>query len=229
MAACKHAQREMGAGRPELAAGAGDHGRLRASHADRERAVEVLKAAFVHGRLDKDEFDVRVGQALRARTFAELATVTADLPAGRAPARLPEAARMRGQQPALRAGRVIGVVTALYAGVWAAVILLPIPAIGILTIASLLYYMIVALIVMERKSSRREVRPGGQPPRGPASGASGPASRPPLTSDPDGQLPPAVHRRRHTAQAASSRLRRPGMASAALAGRLPRSHALRWA
>jgi hypothetical protein len=36
-------------------------GRLRGSHADREQAAEVLKAAFVQGRLAKDEFDLRVG------------------------------------------------------------------------------------------------------------------------------------------------------------------------
>jgi hypothetical protein len=57
-------------------------GRLRASHADREQVISALKAAFVQGRLAKDEFDARVGQALAARTHAELAVVTADIPAG---------------------------------------------------------------------------------------------------------------------------------------------------
>ena len=56
--------------------------RLRASHADREQAIGALKAAFVHGRLTSDEFDARVGQALAARTHAELAMITADIPAG---------------------------------------------------------------------------------------------------------------------------------------------------
>jgi Domain of unknown function (DUF1707) len=55
-------------------------GRLRASHADREQAIEVLKSAFVQGRLTKDEFDARVGQGFASRTYAELAAVTADLP-----------------------------------------------------------------------------------------------------------------------------------------------------
>lgn len=62
--------------------GAAGHGRLRASNHDREHAVEVLKGAFVHGQLAKDEFDLRMGQALAAQTFAELAALTADLPAG---------------------------------------------------------------------------------------------------------------------------------------------------
>ncbi len=56
--------------------------RLRASHVDREQAISALKAAFVHGRLTSDEFDARVGQALAARTRAELAVITADIPVG---------------------------------------------------------------------------------------------------------------------------------------------------
>ena len=54
---------------------------LRASRADRERVIDLLKAAFVQGRLDRDEFDERVGQALASRTYRELAAITADLPA----------------------------------------------------------------------------------------------------------------------------------------------------
>ncbi len=66
----------------EIAATAdGSRGHLRASHGDREQAVEVLKAAFVQGMLAKDEFDQRVGQAFASRTYAELAAVTADIPA----------------------------------------------------------------------------------------------------------------------------------------------------
>jgi len=47
---------------------AASRGRMRSSHADREQAIEVLKAAFAQGRLDKDELDARAGQALAART-----------------------------------------------------------------------------------------------------------------------------------------------------------------
>src|SRR5215471_4492224 len=42
----------------------------------------MLKAAFVQGRLGQDELTARVGQTLAARTYADLATLTADLPAG---------------------------------------------------------------------------------------------------------------------------------------------------
>lgn len=54
--------------------------RLRASDADRERVVEVLKIAFVQGRLTKDELDTRAGLAFVSRTYAELAAA-ADIPA----------------------------------------------------------------------------------------------------------------------------------------------------
>jgi hypothetical protein len=57
-------------------------GRLRASSADRDHAVDVLKVAFVQGRLSMDEFDARIGQVLTSRTQADLAVVTDDIPAG---------------------------------------------------------------------------------------------------------------------------------------------------
>jgi hypothetical protein len=55
-------------------------GRLRTSHLDREHVISTLKTAFVQGRLVKDEFDSRVGQALASRTHAELAAIIADIP-----------------------------------------------------------------------------------------------------------------------------------------------------
>ena len=71
---------------------------LRASRADRERVIDLLKAAFVQGRLDRDEFGARIGQALASRTHRELAAVTADIPAeliGALPRRPPVRARRR--------------------------------------------------------------------------------------------------------------------------------------
>jgi hypothetical protein len=64
----------------EMPAGGGS-GRLRASDADREQVINVIKAAFVDGRVTKDELDARVSHTLMSRTYAELAVVTADLPA----------------------------------------------------------------------------------------------------------------------------------------------------
>jgi hypothetical protein len=62
------------------------HGSMRASSADRERAVDVLKAGFTEGRLTQDEYNERMGRAYAARTYGELAALTADLPAGAMPA-----------------------------------------------------------------------------------------------------------------------------------------------
>jgi uncharacterized protein DUF1707 len=64
---------------PQDPAAAG-RGRLRAGHADREQAIDTLKTAFVHGQLTKDELDARAGQALAARTYVDLAALTADIP-----------------------------------------------------------------------------------------------------------------------------------------------------
>ena len=57
-------------------------GGLRASDADREQAIDVLKAAFVRGRLARAGFEARVGQALASRTYAELAAATDGIPGG---------------------------------------------------------------------------------------------------------------------------------------------------
>jgi hypothetical protein len=56
-----------------------------ASHADRERAVDVLRAGYGEGRLEKGEFDRRVARAYAARTVGELALLVADLPQGPVP------------------------------------------------------------------------------------------------------------------------------------------------
>jgi DUF1707 SHOCT-like domain len=83
--------------RPEPGAQAAAAG-PRASRADRDRVIDLLKAAFVQGRLDKDEFDTRIGQALASRTCGELAAVTAGIPAGLTaalPRRPPARARRR--------------------------------------------------------------------------------------------------------------------------------------
>jgi Domain of unknown function (DUF1707) len=54
---------------------------LRASHADRDQVVELLRVAAGDGRLSPQELDDRLERALTARTYAELAALTADLPA----------------------------------------------------------------------------------------------------------------------------------------------------
>jgi hypothetical protein len=53
-----------------------------AAAADRERTMDVLKAAFGEGRLTKEEFEIRASRTMSARTYGELSAVVADLPAG---------------------------------------------------------------------------------------------------------------------------------------------------
>jgi hypothetical protein len=100
--------------------------RLRASHADREQAVETLKTAFVQDRLTRDEFEARLGRALAARTAADLRALTRDLPATARPVTArPDKARPV-TQPLARgtirpgAGVVVGSSAAATAGLWAA-------------------------------------------------------------------------------------------------------------
>jgi class 3 adenylate cyclase len=52
---------------------------LRASHADRERVVDVLRTAAGDGRLTADDLDQRLAAAFTARTLADLEPLLADL------------------------------------------------------------------------------------------------------------------------------------------------------
>jgi hypothetical protein len=178
----------------ELAAAAAGRGRLRASHADREQVIGTLKAAFVQGRLAKDEFDLRVGQAFVSRTYAELATVTAGIPAEPGPAQPAPAqpARPARTQAGImqRPGRMMAVATALYAGVQAFVFLPPWPTnsegdpphaiIGLFFLTTILYPLVLLIGGINMAELWREKRSGGRPPR-------------PSSGGPDAQLPPGDH------------------------------------
>jgi DUF1707 SHOCT-like domain len=78
---------------------AGGPGYLRASDADREQVIDTLKVAFMQGRLTRGELDVELGQALAARTYAQLAAVIADIPAGSGMAHPPKSARAQLHRP----------------------------------------------------------------------------------------------------------------------------------
>jgi Domain of unknown function (DUF4190)/Domain of unknown function (DUF1707) len=58
------------------------HPGMLAAAADRERTMDVLKAAFGEGRITKEEFDLRTSRTMNARTYAQLGSVVADLPSG---------------------------------------------------------------------------------------------------------------------------------------------------
>jgi uncharacterized membrane protein len=62
----------------------GSFGQMRASDQDRDAATSLLQTAYAEGRVSWDEYDARLHHALRARTYADLDAVTADLP-GRYP------------------------------------------------------------------------------------------------------------------------------------------------
>jgi len=159
------------------ASGAGGRGRLRASHADRERVVEVLKDAFVQGRLNKGELDARVGQAFASRTCAELAALTADIPA--TPPRQPD--RAQNREP--RSHTVRDVVTGLVIGLILAVVivfggLLKFGAFGVLAIPIVAVMPLVLIAsAAEQRHSRRQLPPrpeqGGQALEGQRDGVIG--------------------------------------------------------
>lgn len=63
--------------------------RLRASHEDRDRVIELLRVAAGDGRLTAEELDERIEVAFSARTYGELAVLTADLPVAGQPSAPP--------------------------------------------------------------------------------------------------------------------------------------------
>jgi hypothetical protein len=69
--------------------GPADHGLMRVSDSDREQAAEVLREAAGHGRITMDELDERLEVAYAAKTYADLAVVTRDLPQAGQPAAAP--------------------------------------------------------------------------------------------------------------------------------------------
>ena len=85
---------------------------MRAAAADRERAVDVLKAGFTEGRLTQDEYNDRMGRAYAARTYGELMALTADLPSGVMPVAWPVPAAYQPPQSTnslARASMILGV------------------------------------------------------------------------------------------------------------------------
>jgi len=155
----------------EGAARLAGRGRLRASHADREQAIEVLKTAFAEGRLTRDELDSRAGQAFASRTYAELAAVTADIPAEPAPAAPPRPARarpgQRGDTTVRTGARVIAGATILTASVWAGALSTDSATVmGLLWAFTFTWFGIVCLVGAVMLESWRQRRSGGPlPPR----------------------------------------------------------------
>jgi hypothetical protein len=192
----------------EMAADSG-RGRLRASHADREHVIDTLKAAYVYGLVTKDEFDARVSQTFASRTYAELALITADIPAGLAAAPPPLRPGLAKASPPAQANltpservmmgsgllSALAIVVALYVGG---------PAGGLLALGAMgSIFVSLFLLIAQVRSSRRNTHSGGHlPPQraihsGPGAGrqaASAPRAK---------QLPnPTQPRRRSNTDAA---------------------------
>ncbi|MFH9006357.1 DUF1707 domain-containing protein [Streptomyces afghaniensis] len=79
---------------------------VRASHADRDRTVDVLRVAAGDGRLTLEELEERLEAALSARTVGELAVLIADLPevAGGAGVETQEVVRIEQEGSSTRRG-----------------------------------------------------------------------------------------------------------------------------
>jgi hypothetical protein len=198
------------AGREDGTAGA--LGKLRTSRADREQAIDVLKAAFVQGRLTKHEFDVRVGQVLASRTYADLDALTADIPAGVTSAHPPAGhAREPGRALSFKTAARVGAVGAIPSTASAAVVLVQssaVPAVvGVLLVGLTGVFvagLLAALLILLSWVVRRSQRGAAQGP------PSGPAGRAPRRRAPARQLPPARRDPWHAAEAARSRPPRRG-------------------
>jgi Domain of unknown function (DUF1707) len=150
------------------------HGDLRASHADRERVIGTLKAAYVEGRLTEDELDARVGQVYASRTYAELAKVTAEVTAD-IPADL---ARARSTRDPWRATKIAWRIEyAIFLPGIVAVLLLPggphtsVTTVVVMTTVVYLLFWVLGVSLMI--SSRPPKRSGGQLPPRSAPGTDG--------------------------------------------------------
>ena len=158
----------------EKAARRASRSSLRASHADREQVVDTLKDAFVQGRLTKDEFDSRVAHAFAARTYADLAPLSADLlampPVARPPRRPVPPRKPVPARPAnttvKNGARVIAATTVLTGGIWAGALLSQTEsqALGGLVFAfTFLWFGIVVLVGSVMLESRFRRRSGLNP------------------------------------------------------------------
>ena len=197
----------------EIAAGAGGRGRLRASHADREQVISLLKTAFVRGWLTKDEFDLRVGQALASRTHAELAALTTDIPA-----RLTGAQRSPELVPGSANRKAVKAIACWTAALWsmfAAALMAGTAAEGVNPVAGLVIavvfipFLVIPLAALLLFHAWLEKRASRQSPQGPPQGAGGHASQRPVSAHPARQLPQIKRDPRHTAEAGPIRRSRP--------------------
>jgi hypothetical protein len=157
--------------------------------------IDKLKTAFVEGRLDKDELDHRLALTLAARTYADLATVTADIPAGQALAPSRPAARSKvAARGLVVAGALVPptlFVIAAFSSALAPLALLALPFLYVELVVVLIF--VASTLVGQRKDRSR-------PPRGQLRPPPVPPDRQPRPERPDrGQPGVPVSRRARVA------------------------------
>lgn len=93
-------------------------GDLRVSDAEREPVIERLQDAYAEGRLDHDEFDLRMHLAMTGKTRNDLGALTRDLAPAPHPARKPvrDGAVRTGEDRILGAAAHIVAVPTLFVG-----------------------------------------------------------------------------------------------------------------
>jgi hypothetical protein len=150
------------------AAGGAARGHLRASHAEREHVIDVLKAAFVQGRLTKAELDGRVGQAFASRTYEDLAAITADLPAGLIRALPPRKPAPAKAPPPVNKPLMWTAVAIMLAAIASMVAAFPAQSVILLSMGVLAILIAAPIAGTLMLDSWRENRSGGQLPPRPA-------------------------------------------------------------
>ncbi len=86
-------------GRQAEHVGSVDVDEMRASDADRDHYATVLQDAYAEGRLDRAEYDERLDAVLRAKTYADLQRLVADLPSENLPVPRPAASPVPATAP----------------------------------------------------------------------------------------------------------------------------------
>ena len=173
----------------EMATDVGGHSQQRASNTEREQVIDLLKAAYVQGRLAMDEFDLRVGWALTSRTYAELAALTADIPAGLTGAQPTQPTRKSGNKKTTAA--VMGSIavwwsTQVAVSLWVGDSGRPLGLLILIIAAVVLQASIVSAWQIAVRPERRASRRSAQ---GLSPGGGSQASQRPISPTRAGQLP----------------------------------------
>ena len=191
----------------EMLTGAVGQHRLRASYAGREQVIAALKDAFVQGRLAKDEFDLRVSKALAS--YAELDTLTADIPAALTEIQSAEVPRQSHNKKVIQRGTAAGAsvsmaFTATLVTVYGSpnVAYVAVPLVGLFMTVLLAGLLTLLSWVLEKGSAR-------QVPQAPPTSTAGQESGRLAPPDAADRLRQIRHHPGHTAEARRSRLLHP--------------------